>query len=224
MVGITLWIMGNGIRNMTIASQQLTTAILIAFEERVADAFRAKQIHAPIHLSRNNEDQLIDIFKNIREQDWVFTTWRSHYHALLKGVPAEELYQEILAGRSMYLNFPAHRIVASSIMGGILPIAVGMAMGIQRKGLDEKVWVFIGDMAAHSGIFQECRQYVDGHDLLVHFVFEDNGLSTNTPTQLVWGAKDQMRASRNGGLRQDYYYEYERGYPHTGVGEWVSFG
>ena len=47
--------------------------------------YMKKKIKGPIHLSGNNENQLIKIFKKINKQDWVFVGWRNHYHALLKG-------------------------------------------------------------------------------------------------------------------------------------------
>lgn len=194
----------------------MTPTDLIAFEDRVKDAFLAKQIHAPVHLSGGNEEQLIDIFKHIQKDDWVLSTWRNHYHALLKGIPEEWLYQEILAGHSMYIENAEHRFLSSSIVGGIIPIAVGLAMGIQRRHGPEWVWCFIGDMAARTGIYYEGRQYGMGHNLPITFVVEDNGLSTNTPTKEVWG---------KGILDVDGpHYAYKRIHPHVGVGEFVTFG
>ena len=194
----------------------LTKADLLAFEERVKQAFLAKQIHAPIHLSGGNEDQVIQAFQDIRPQDWVFSTWRSHYHALLKGVPPERLFQAILEGRSMYYQDKEHKFLTSALVGGILPIALGVALGAKRLGLDERVWVFVGDMASRAGIFHEFADYVSGHGLPARCIIEDNGLSTNTPTREVWGLQD--------GPVLWEFYSYERTVPHTGVGEWVTFG
>ena len=44
---------------------------LIAFEDEVAARFNAAQIRAPIHLYSENEDQMIEIFKDIDDNDWV---------------------------------------------------------------------------------------------------------------------------------------------------------
>ena len=192
---------------------------LIAFEERVKDAFLTGRIHAPVHLSGGNEGVLLGIFREVRKRDWVFSTWRNHYHALLKGVPPEELFQAILDGRSMYFSNKAHKFISSSIVGGILPIACGVAMGIKRLGLDERVWVFIGDMTARTGICHEVREYARGHDLPLLFVEEDNGLSTNTPTEEVWGQEKSLLS-----YSAYRYYRYDRAHPHVGVGQFVSFG
>ena len=58
---------------------------LINFENKVFEIYERKKIRAPIHLSGNNEDQLIKIFKKIKKKDWVISNWRNHYHALLHG-------------------------------------------------------------------------------------------------------------------------------------------
>ena len=215
--------LGCTLRSACLETNPVTTALagitkegLIAFEERVKQAFLDKQIHAPVHLSGGNEEQLIEIFKDVRDKDWVFSTWRSHYHALLKGIPEEELFKEILAGRSMYLNNARHKFVCSSIVGGILPIACGVALGAKLKGLDEKIWVFVGDMTARTGIYHEFVEYCRGFDLPVSVVIEDNHLSTNTPTSEAWGLQHaQIPIHR---------YKYERQYPHVGVGTFVAFG
>ena len=188
---------------------------LIDFEEDIKNLFLEGKIRAPIHLSRGNEDALIEIFKQIKKVDWVFSTHRSHYHALLKGIPPRWIKEEILAGRSMHLYNLEHRFMSSSIVSGCLPIALGAAMAIKRKRLKRNVWAFIGDMAAETGIFHECAKYAARNNLPITFVVEDNGLSTNTPTQLSWGkSKEQPNIIT---------YKYKRFYPHINAGTWVEF-
>lgn len=181
---------------------------LIAFEGEVAVAFEAKKIRGPIHLSGGNEEHLISLFKIIKAEDWVLSTWRSHYHALLKGVPPGRIMADILAGRSMMLHYPEYKFLTSAIVGGILPIACGLASA------GERVWCFIGDMAARGGAFHEARRYAVGHDLNVRFIIEDNGLSTNTPTAEAWGTKKTDKG---------YFYPYTRTVPHCGSGTYVQF-
>ncbi len=192
---------------------------LAAFSERVKQAFLDKRIHAPVHLAGGGEAQLIEIFKKVRPQDWVFSTWRSSQHALLKGLPEEWVFDEILAGRSMYLMDVGYRFICSSIVGGILPIACGVALGIKRRGGDEQVWTFVGDMAARTGIFYEFLSYCDGHKLPVRICIEDNGVSTNTPTAEVWGGNDHCQSSNLPMTR----YKYVRTWPHCGIGTHVAF-
>ena len=73
------------------------------FVEKIATHHDAGKLPFAIHLPGGNEEQLIDIFKNIKEGDYVFSTHRNWYHALLHGLPAEELERKILNGRSMFM-------------------------------------------------------------------------------------------------------------------------
>ena len=62
-----------------------TKTKLMNFEKSIADDFERGKINCPLHLCGGNEDQLIEIFKDIDEEDYVFSTHRNHYHYLLKG-------------------------------------------------------------------------------------------------------------------------------------------
>ena len=188
---------------------------LIAFEKRVAEAFEAKQIKGPVHLSGGNELELIKIFEEISPDDWVVTFYRNHYHALLHGIPEEKLFQAICDGHSMTLQFPEHRFFSTAIVGGQLPIAVGIAMALKRQGSERRVWCFFGDMAATTGIYHEASTYAQRWALPITFIQENNGFSCDTPTQDVWG----MCA----GVYRFNHYVYKRQHPHVGTGKWVAF-
>jgi pyruvate dehydrogenase E1 component alpha subunit len=189
---------------------------LINFEEEIKKIYESGKIKAPIHLSGNNEEQLIKIFKKIKENDWVFSTWRSHYHALLKGIPKEWLKKEIIAGRSMGINSIKHKFYSSAIVGGIIPIALGTAQAIKLKKEKSAVWVFVGDMTFETGTFHECYKFSKNFRLPIKFVIEDNNMSTNSPTSQVWGRKSEVP-------KDVIKYNYRRKYPHHGTGGWVLF-
>lgn len=187
----------------------MTPADLITFTAEVARRFDAGEIHGPVHLNSDTQiAPLIEIFRDIKRTDWVLSTWRSTYHALLHGVPPERVMAEVCAGRSMQLHFPEHRFMTSSIMGGMLPIACGLAAG------GERVWCFVGDMCASTGAFDEARNYAHGHSLPLEFVIENNWLSTNTPTRATWGPGIVCDARD---------YKYERTTPHYGTGNGAGF-
>lgn len=191
----------------------MTADELIAFERRVADAFMAQQIKGPVHLSGGNERQIIEIFRDVDRQDWVFSTYRSHYHALLHGIDEEWLFEEILAGRSMGIHSPEHRFFSSAIVGGCLPIAVGVAAALKRQDIDQTVWCFVGDMAGTTGTFREAATYAIAHWLPIRFIIENNEMSCDTPTMDTWN--DTVFANLG------EIYEYQRTYPHSGVGKYV---
>ena len=170
----------------------------------------------PVHLSKGNEEQLIEIFQYVHPKDWVFSTWRNHYHALLHGVPQDWLMDEIKKGRSMKVMNKEHNFVISAIVGGIIPQALGVALSLKRRKSKRKVWCFVGDMTFETGEFHLCHKYAQNFDLPLQFVVEDNNLSTNTPTDETWGKKQNVP-------NDVIYYEYERGFPHHGSGTWVLF-
>lgn len=112
---------------------KITKKNLIDFELKVKKYYENKEIKAPIHLSGNNEDQLIKIFKKIKREDWVFSSWRNHYHALLHGINPGWLFNEIIEGRSMGIINKKKKFYSSSIVGGILPIALGVALSLKKR-------------------------------------------------------------------------------------------
>lgn len=193
----------------------MTAEELIAFERDIAAEFNAAKIRAPIHLDGGNETPLIDAFKQICPEDWVCCTWRSHYKALLHGVPPEKVKAEIMAGRSIALCFPEHRFISSAIVGGILPIALGIAWSIQRNEMRNHVYVFSGDMAARGGMFHECSNFAAYNGLPITFIVEDNGVSVCTPTRKVWG--------RTAEIPDVDIFSYQLPWPHSGAGKRVEF-
>lgn len=197
----------------------MTKDELIAFEESIAEEFNAGKIPYPIHLDNGNEDALIDVFKSVNPQDWVFGSWRLHYKALLKGVPPDELRAAIRRGESMALRFDEQRVYGSAIVGGTIPIALGTALAIKRRGAQEHVWLFVGDMAVESGIFYEVWKYAANFDLPISFVVEDNGVSVCTNTREAWGADE----SDGWNLRTMIRFKYQSKYPHAGAGQRVQF-
>ena len=189
---------------------------LIDFEFKIKKIYEAGKIRAPIHLSNGNENQLIKIFKKIKKDDWVISNWRSHYHALLHGVPEKIILKEIIRGKSMSLNFNKYKFVASSIVAGGIPIGLGIALAIKKRKQKNKVFVFIGDMTFETGIFHECYKYAKNFNLPIKFVVEDNGLSTNTPTKIALRSVSKKP-------KDIIYYKYKRGFPHHGTGSWILF-
>ena len=190
---------------------------LIDFENNIISHWEAGEIRGPIHLSNGNEKELIKIFNKIGIDDWVFSTWRSHYHALLHGVEPDVLKQKILDGKSITIVDKDSKFYSSAIVTGTLPIALGVAKSIKYNGGDDKVWAFVGDMAFESGIFYEVHKYARNYDLPLYFVVEDNGVSTNTPTLDTWNGIQRE-------LPEDViYYQYKSKYPHYGTGKWVVF-
>ena len=194
---------------------------LINFENDIAETFNEGKIKAPIHLYSDNEKFLIKFFKKVKKDDWVFCSWRSHYQCLLKGVPPKIVEKEILNGKSISLCFPEYNIYSSAIVGGVIPIATGVALSNKLKKNKSKVFCFVGEMTAETGIMHECLKFSINKKLPIHFIVEDNGKSVCTDTRKVWSKK---RLSFDG-LKNKFvsYYKYKLKYPHAGAGKRVQF-
>ena len=199
----------------------MTAQDLIAFETEIADLFNAAKIRAPIHLYYGNEEKMIELFRDVQPEDWVFCSWRSHYQCLLKGVPRAELKAEILAGHSISLCFPKQRVVSSAIVGGIIPIAVGAALGLKRRGESGRVHCFAGEMTSETGIFHESVKYSCNHKLPIRFIVEDNGKSVCTDTRAAWNQPVLTYEDNSHPLVT--FYKYQTKYPHAGAGSRVQF-
>lgn len=192
---------------------------LVAFERRIADEFNSAKIRAPIHLHGGNESQLIKIFSNIAKQDWIFSSWRSHYHCLLKGVREDVLFHDIVQGKSISLLYPEYKIYTSAIVGGIIPIALGTAKALQLNNSDEHVYLFMGEMTSETGAASEAHRYAVNFDLPITFIIEDNGKSVCTNTSEAWGSSSLSLIDKPKVL----YYSYDLPWPHAGAGTRVQF-
>ena len=191
--------------------KQWTKEELIDFENRIGDLYMDNKLPFLFHLSGGNEDQLIEIFKNIKEGDYVISNHRSHYHALLHGIPPETVEDRILNGRSMFIYDRERNFFCSAIIGGTPAIAAGIAWALKRKGSDKKVWCFIGDGTEDSGHTYEAVRYVDGFDLPCTFVIENNNRSVESTNDERWGKTAEYEWNSPSVLK----YHYEITYPHA---------
>lgn len=186
---------------------------LIDFEEKIANIYNQGLIHAPIHLHVGAEDALIDIFKeHYKDGDWIIGTHRAHYQWLLSGRSPEELEKQILEGHSMQIF--GDKFITSSIVAGGASIAVGIALALQKENSSNKVLCFLGDAAGECGIAKESIRYVEGHNLPILFIIEDNSKCVNTNTSKSWGEQNIPKTIR---------FEYCRKYGHAGAGAYVMF-
>lgn len=165
---------------------------LCSFVDKIAEHHDAGRLPFALHLPGGNEEQLIDIFSNINEGDYVLSTHRNMYHALLHGLPPEEVEDKILNGRSMFMFDRERNFYVSAIIGGPVAIAVGIAWALKRKGSEQKVWCFLGDGTEDTGHFAEAVRYVDGFDLPCTFVIEDDCMAVEAPKERRWGTNKDL--------------------------------
>ncbi len=104
--------------------KQWTKEELIAFEDHIGDLYMDNQLPFLFHLSGGNEEQLIDIFKDIKEGDYVISSHRNHYHALLHGIPPE-----VVEDKLVQVNRVAKVVKGGRIFGFTAVTVVGDGNG-----------------------------------------------------------------------------------------------
>jgi pyruvate dehydrogenase E1 component alpha subunit len=192
-----------------------TVESLIAFKNRIRGVFADGDLPFVVHLSGGNEKQLIEIFKEIKEGDWILGSHRAHYHWLLAGGGEAELEHEIREGHSMYLFNKRINFMTSSVLAGMSSIAAGLAWALKAEGSPNKVWCFLGDGAAEQGHFYEAIMFVEGRELPCTYVVEDNDCSVDTNKRDRRGKNAKAIYESMKCVRK---YEYRTVEPHCGPG------
>jgi TPP-dependent pyruvate/acetoin dehydrogenase alpha subunit len=129
----------------------------------------------------------------LRSDDQLVTTYRGLHDLIGKGVPLVEIYGEMLGrqvgaargkGGTMHIARPESGVMMSTgIVGAGPPVAVGLAMAAQRKGLDRVTAVSFGDGATNTGSFHEAANMAALWDLPMVFVCQNNQYGEMTPTE-----------------------------------------
>jgi TPP-dependent pyruvate/acetoin dehydrogenase alpha subunit len=195
----------------------LTKQDLTDFENEIIKLWEDAKIPFPVHFSGGNEDQLIQIFKNIKKGDYIFSSHRNHYHYLLIGGYPENLKKIIIRGDSMHVFDKNFNFLTSAIVAGTAAIAAGVALALKKGGVKNKVWCFVGDGAEDEGHFYEAVRFVDGHNLPCTFIIEDNNRSVETPKSERYGNSEIKWPEC---VKR---YNYKPLYPHVGTTKWVNF-
>jgi deoxyxylulose-5-phosphate synthase len=190
---------------------------LVKFEDEIVELYLQCKLPFLFHLSGGNEEQLLEIFKDVRTGDYVITNHRGHYHCLLHGMRPEILKDRISNGRSMFLYDREKNIFCTAIIGGSPAIAAGIAWQLKNSNSDKKVWCFVGDGTEDTGHFYEAVRYVDGWDLPCKFIVEDNNRSVETPKSERWGT-----AMHPNWPSCVIKYHYDITYPHARTPDMIN--
>jgi pyruvate dehydrogenase E1 component alpha subunit len=154
------------------------------FEERCVELYSAGSIRGFLHVYIGEEAVATGVISTLRADDAVVATYREHGHALLKGMSARSVMAEMYGrvtgcargrGGSMHLFDAATRFYGgNAIVGGGLPLAVGLALADKLTGLDRVTVCFFGEGAMAEGEFHESINLAALWNLPVLFVCENN--------------------------------------------------
>ncbi|MGB5756564.1 MAG: pyruvate dehydrogenase (acetyl-transferring) E1 component subunit alpha [Acidimicrobiales bacterium] len=153
-------------------------------EERCAELYQQTKIRGFLHLAIGEEAVSTGIIHQLRPDEAVVATYREHGHALVKGVGANEIMAEMYGkaqgcsggrGGSMHLFDAEHRFYGgNAIVGGHLPLAVGLGLADQSLGRHRATVCFFGEGAMAEGEFHEAMNLAALWDTPTLFVCENN--------------------------------------------------
>ncbi len=154
------------------------------FEEKCAELYSATKIRGFLHLYIGEEAVAVGAMRALTPEDSVVATYREHGHALLRGIPAGAIMAEMFGkqegcsrgrGGSMHLFDVKHRFFGgNAIVGGGLPLAVGVALADKLQHRSRITACFFGDGAVAEGEFHECMNLAALWKLPVLMCCENN--------------------------------------------------
>jgi TPP-dependent pyruvate/acetoin dehydrogenase alpha subunit len=184
--------------------------VIRGVEKAAYDLFVEGLVKGTTHLASGQEAIAVGASAALRDDDYVFATYRGHHHALARGATPFECLAELMSrstglnkakGGSMHLTKADRGMLGSyAIVGAHLPIAAGAAWSAKLRGTDQVAVAFFGDGATNIGAFHEALNLAAVWKLPVLFVCENNFYMEYTPIRTVTSVANPAadRAAANG--------------------------
>ncbi|CAN5847961.1 pyruvate dehydrogenase (acetyl-transferring) E1 component subunit alpha [soil metagenome] len=160
------------------------------FEEKTAEAYALGKIGGFCHLYIGQEAVAIGAIHAQRPDDYVMTAYREHVHALQCGIDPGAVMAELYGkeagtsrgkGGSMHMFSAEHNYLGGhGIVGGQIPLAIGVAWKIKYRKEDRVIQVYMGEAAVNQGAFHESLNMAALWKLPVLFLVENNRFGMGT--------------------------------------------
>jgi pyruvate dehydrogenase E1 component alpha subunit len=179
------------------------------FEERCVELYSAAEIRGFVHLYIGEEAVAVGVNQALTPDDSIVSTYREHGHALVRGMPLDSVMGEMYGkttgcsrgrGGSMHLFDVSRRFYGgNAIVGGGLPLAIGIALADRMRGEERVTACFFGDGAVAEGEFHECMNLAALWDLPILFCCENNLYAMGTALERAQAQTDlALRAGTYG--------------------------
>lgn len=193
------------------AIRQLRQMLLIRqFEDKAAELYSATKIRGFLHLYNGEEAVAVGVMATLTPEDAVVATYREHGQALARGMSAGTIMAEMYGklegccrgrGGSMHLFDAATRFYGgNAIVGGGLPLAVGLALADKMQGRNRVTCCFFGDGAVAEGNFHESLNLAALWHLPVLFLCENNLYAMGTAICYTQAVPDIAAKGANYGM------------------------
>ena len=211
-------------------------------ELRIEELYHLDEMKTPIHLCIGQEAVAVGVCSHLNREDYISSNHRGHGHYLAKGGDLNRMIAELYCkktgcskgrGGSMHLVDPsvAH-VGSSSIVGGCIPIGVGLGLAIHMKKQNRVSTVFFSDGAADEGVLYESINFAVLKRLPVIFVYENNQysvcshVSARQPEEVIFHkiSPDMMRTFMvDGNSVLEVYYAAKTAIDRARAGQGTSF-
>jgi pyruvate dehydrogenase E1 component alpha subunit len=180
------------------------------FEEKAAEMYSLQKIHGFLHLYIGEEATGVGAMQVFTQQDNIVATYREHGQALARGIPARVLMAEMFGkatgcshghGGSMHFFDVSRRFYGGyAIVGGGLPVAVGLALADKMQNRKAITGCYFGDGAVAEGEFHESVNLAALWKLPVVFLCENNLYAMGTGLERYQAQTDISRKASAYGL------------------------
>jgi pyruvate dehydrogenase E1 component beta subunit/2-oxoisovalerate dehydrogenase E1 component len=180
------------------------------FEDKCAELYTQEKIRGFLHLYDGEEAIAVGIIPVLEKRDRIVATYREHGHALVRGVPMAAVMAEMYGkregcsggrGGSMHLfDRDTNFYGGNAIVGGGLPLSVGLALADKLRRLDPVTACFFGEGAVAEGEFHESLNLAALWNLPVLFVCENNLYAMGTALELSESETDIHRKAQSYGI------------------------
>jgi pyruvate dehydrogenase E1 component alpha subunit len=177
------------------------------FEEKCAELYTQEKIRGFLHLYIGEEAIAVGVNQALAPTDAIVSTYREHGHALARGIKMGPLMAEMFGkqegcsrgrGGSMHVfDAPTRFYGGNAIVGGGLPIAVGLALADKMRGRANATVCFFGEGAVAEGEFHESMNLAALWQLPVLFVCENNLYAMGTALAISESETDIHRKAES---------------------------
>lgn len=190
-----------------------TVLLIRRFQEQIMAEYPKQEMKTPVHLCIGEEAVPAGVCAALDPEDIVFSYHRNHGTYIAKGGNLKALVDELYRrptgctggrGGSMHIqDMAVNHYGTSAIIGGSIPIAVGVALAVKRQGTGQDVVCFFGDAPWENGTLHECINLAEIWKLPMLFVSLNNGLATETELEV---RQPDHRALMEDGLDAEHVY------------------
>jgi pyruvate dehydrogenase E1 component alpha subunit len=183
------------------------------FEEKAAELYSVGKIRGFLHLYIGEEAVAVGTMQALTPEDGIVATYREHGQALARGLPAGSLMAEMYGkangcsrgrGGSMHFFDVSRRFYGGhAIVGGGLPVAVGLALADKLRARARVTACFFGDGAVAEGEFHESLNLAALWKLPVLFLCENNLYAMGTALARHQSQPDIRRKADAYGMASD---------------------